>query len=288
MRRVERPDWVDPELYPFEDRELAVDGARMHYVDEGEGPPLLLLHGNPTWSFLYRELIRGLRDRFRCIALDYPGFGLSVPALGYGFTPAEHARVVEDVVIALDLHDAAMMVQDWGGPIGFAVAGRHPERFARFIIGNTWAWPVQRNPTVWAFARMMGGPVGRRLIQNRNIFVEAALPGGVKRVTLSPAVMAHYRGPFPTPASRFPVAVMPREILGSAPFLAGVEATLTRVADRPALIVWPDRDVAFGKRERRRWERVFPNHRTVELAGAGHYIQEDAPGEIVAAIRDWG
>jgi haloalkane dehalogenase len=281
-----RPGWVPDELFPFESRFADVAGARVHYVDEGEGPVLLLLHGNPTWSFLYREVIKGLRDRFRCIAPDYPGFGLSRPAHGYGFTPAEHALVLEQFLLDLDLSGVSMMVQDWGGPIGFAVAVRLPERYDGFVIGNTWAWPKSDPPTQ-LFSRFLGGPAGRRLIANRNLFVEQALPGGVNRVELSDEVMDAYRGPFPTPGSRMPTWVFPREILASRPFLAEIEKRLPSLRDRRALIVWPTKDVAFKERERRRWEELFPNHRTVLLEGAGHYIQEDAPEEIVAAIRDW-
>jgi haloalkane dehalogenase len=281
-----RPAWVPDELFPFQSHYADVRGSRVHYIDEGTGPPLLLLHGNPTWSFLYRDIVKGLRDRYRCIAVDHPGFGLSSPARGYGFTPAEHADVLEQIVLWMDLRDVTMMVQDWGGPIGFAVATRHPERFAAFVIGNTWAWP-KSDPGTQLFSRMLGGPIGRRLIANRNLFVEKALPGGVRRVTLPDAVMDAYRGPFPTPASRRPTAVFPREILASRPFLADIERGLPQLRDRPALIVWPTKDVAFRDRERRHWEELFPNHRTVSLEGAGHYIQEDAADEIVAAIRSW-
>jgi len=286
MSTTTRPPWVPQDLYPFESRYADVDGARVHYVDEGTGPPLLLLHGNPTWSFLYRDIIRGLRDRYRCLAVDYPGFGLSRAAPGYGYTPAEHAGVLEQLVAQLDLDDVTMMVQDWGGPIGFAVATRHPGRFAAFVVGNTWAWP-KSDPGTQVFSRLLGGPVGAFLIKRRNVFVERILPGGVRRTTLPEAVMNAYRGPFPDPASRLPVHVFPREILRSIPFLAEVERGLPALRDRPALIVWPTKDVAFREPERRRWEQVFPNHRTVLLPGAGHYIQEDAAEEIVAAIRDW-
>src|SRR3954471_21021690 len=281
-----RPTWVPDDLYPFQDHYVDVAGCRVHYLDEGKGPPLLLLHGNPTWSFLYRDIVRGLRDRYRCIAVDHPGFGLSAAAPGYGFTPAEHADVLEQLVLRLDLSGVVMMVQDWGGPIGFAVATRHPERFAAFVIGNTWAWPKADLPTQ-LFSRFLGGPVGRRLILNRNLFVERILPGGVRRVKLTDAVMNAYRGPFATPRSRRPTAVFPREILASRPFLADVERRLSRLRDRPALLVWPTADAAFRDRERRRWEDVFPEHHTVLLEGAGHYIQEDAPEEMVAAIRAW-
>jgi haloalkane dehalogenase len=282
----DRPAWVPDGLYPFQSHYADVAGARVHYLDEGTGPPLLLLHGNPTWSFLYREIVAGLRDRYRCIAVDYPGFGLSSATRGYGFTPAEHAEVLERLVVRLELSDVTMMVQDWGGPIGFAVATRQPERFAAFVIGNTWAWP-KSDPGTQLFSRLLGGPIGRRLILNRNLFVERILPGGVRRGVLSDAVMDAYRGPFPTPGSRRPTAVLPQQILASRPFLAEIERRLPRLRDRPALLVWPTKDVAFGDRERRRWEQLFPDHRTVLLEGAGHYIQEDAAPEIVTAIRDW-
>jgi len=278
-----RPNWLPERLYPFEDRYL--DG--LHYVDEGDGPPLLLLHGNPTYSFLYREIIGALRDRYRCIAVDYPGFGLSSAPPGYGFTAAEHAGALERFVTELDLRDVTMMSQDWGGPIGFAVAGRQADRFAAFVIGNTWAWPMTDSRPARIFSKVMGGPIGGFFILRRNAFVERILPGGVKRAKLSDEVMEAYRGPFPTPESRRPVHVFPREIIAATPFLAEVERGLERLRDRPALLVWPDRDQAFGDRERRRWEELFADHRTVPLTGAGHYIQEDAPQEIATAIREW-
>jgi haloalkane dehalogenase len=176
-----------------------------------------------------------------------------------------------------------MMVQDWGGPIGFAVATRHPERFDAFVIGNTWAWPKSDPPTQ-AFSRFLGGPVGRRLILNRNLFVEGILLRSV-RPPMSDVVRDAYRGPFPTPGSRRPTAVLPREILAARPLLAEVERRLPELRERRALLIWPTRDPAFRERERRRWEELFPDHRTVLLEGAGHYIQEEKPDEIVAAIR---
>jgi haloalkane dehalogenase len=274
------------EWYPFESHYAEVAGARVHYVDEGSGPPLLLLHGNPTWSFLYRDLIKGLRDRFRCIAPDYPGFGLSGAPPDYSFTPAEHARVTEQFLVQLDLHEVTMMAQDWGGPIGFAAATRHPDRFAAFVIANTWAWPKSDLGTQ-VFSRFLGGPMGKFLILRRNFFVERIIPAGVRLKKLPDEVMDAYRGPFPTPESRRPTHVFPREILASRPFLTEVADRLSALGGRPALIVWPTKDVAFRAPERQRWEEIFPNHRTVLLEGAGHYVQEDAGEEIVAAIRDW-
>jgi haloalkane dehalogenase len=281
-----RPSWVPADLYPFASHFEDINGSRVHYLDEGAGPPLILLHGNPTWSFLYRDVIAGLRDRYRCIAVDYPGFGLSQAAPGYGFTPAEHAQVVEDLIVRLDLRGATLMVQDWGGPIGFAVATRHPDRFSAFVIGNTWAWPKSDLGTQ-VFSRLLGGRIGGWLILQRNFFVERIIPAGVRRKKLPDAVMTAYRGPFPTPESRRPVHVFPREILASRAFLAEIESKLAALAARPALLVWGTKDFAFRAAERRRWEQVFAEHQTVLLDGAGHYIQEDAAQDIVAAIRDW-
>ena len=283
---MERPAWVDSDLYPFEDRWAEIDGHTVHYLDEGDGPPLLMLHGNPTWSFYWRRVIEGLRDRFRCVAPDYPGFGLSRARAGYGFHPAEHAEVVERLVLELDLREVTLLVYDWGGPIGFAVAGRQPQRFRAFAIGNTWAWPMSGNLGARAFSAILGGPLGRALIERRNLFVERILRAGT-RTDLPERVMDMYRGPFPTPESRRPMAVMPKDIIAATPWLRDVEARLEGLAHRPALLVWPTSDQAFREGERRRWESIFPDHRTVLLEGARHYIAEDAPDEIVAALREW-
>lgn len=283
-----RPAWVNDELFPFESHFADVGGAQVHYIDEGEGPVFLCLHGNPTWSFLYRHIVRGLRDQFRCIAVDYPGFGLSAPPVGYRYTIAEHARVVEGFVEHLDLREVTLMVQDWGGPIGFWVATRHPERFRAFVIGNTWAWPISGDRTVEWFSKTLGsaGP-GGLLVRRADIFTNVFMRGGIRRKKLTADERFMYKRPHPTAESRVPVHVMPREIVAARDLLTEVADGLAQVADKPALIVWGDKDPAFREPQRLRWERTFPTHRTEILRGASHFIQEDAPDAIVDAIKRW-
>ncbi len=282
-----RPGWVSDELFPFESRFVDIDGHIVHYVDEGGGPVLLMLHGNPAWSFLYRHVISALRDEFRCIALDFPGFGLSKARAGYDFRPAAHASIVREFCDRLGLHGITLMVNDWGGPIGFSVGGQSPERFAAFVVGNTWAWPVNGDWHFEWFSAAMGGALGRRLIGRFNLFVNLLIPAGHRQTPLSAAAMRHYRAPFPTVTSRHPTAVFPREIIRSKVWLSGVETNLHRLRDRPALILWGARDFAFRSRERQRLERAFPNHQTVQLPGAGHFIADDAPDDVIDAIRRW-
>jgi len=279
--------WLDRTLFPYAQQRIDVDGHELAYVDEGDGPPLLMLHGNPTWSFIYRDLIAQLSDRFRCIAPDLPGFGFSTAAPGFGYRPAEHADVVERFVEELELRDITLMVQDWGGPIGLGIAGRQPERFRALIIANTFAWPANGDFHFELFSRLMGGPIGKLLILRANAFVNVLVPAGTRRTRPSPEVMSAYRGPFPKSADRVPTYVFPREILASRDYLEEVEHGLASLRDLPTLIVWGDRDVAFREKERQRFEELFPKHRTVVLYGAGHYIQEDAAPEIVEAIRSW-
>jgi haloalkane dehalogenase len=142
---------------------------------------------------LYRHLIAGLSDRFRCVAVDYPGFGLSTARAGYGFRPADHARVVAALVDVLRLDNITFVVNDWGGPIGFWVAGEHPERVAGFVIANTWGWPVTSEKQLKLFSQLVGGPVGRMLIRRFNLFVNALVPRGHTRTTLTRTELEHYR-----------------------------------------------------------------------------------------------
>lgn len=282
-----RPDWFREDLFPFASHFVEVDGARVHYVDEGTGPTILMHHGNPTWSFLYRHVIAGLSDRFRCIALDYPGFGLSTADPDYGYTAAEHTDVVAGFIRALDLRDYTPMVQDWGGPIGLGAAVREPDRVRSVIIGNTFAWPMDSDPSAQVFSRLLGGPAGHVLVRRLGIFTNVFVARARGHSRLGPGEMAMYRGPHPDAASRVPVHVMPREILGASDFLADLEQRLPSIADRPALLLWATADPAFRPPQRRRWEQTLSNATTVLLEGAGHYFQDDVPDDVVAAIKGW-
>jgi len=282
-----RPSWVDDELFPFESRFVELDGHRVHYVDEGAGPILLMLHGNPTWSLVYRDAIQALRDRFRCIALDYPGFGLSVAGAGYRYLPEEHAAVTSAFVEHLDLSGITLVAQDWGGPIGLSAAERSPHRFDGLVLANTWAWPVNGDLHFELFSHVMGGLAGRELTRRLNLVVNVMIPAGHRLRKPTAAEMAHYRAALPTPRRRHASAVLPRAITRSRAFLAGVADNLTAVEQLPTLILWAAADIAFRDQERRRWEERLPHHSTVMLGGAGHYLQSDAPREFAEAIRGW-
>ena len=282
LSKAEGPVWLDRTLFPFGSRFIEIDGNRVHYVDEGSGPTLLLLHGNPTWSFLYRHIIIHLRSEFRCIALDYPGFGLSIARSGYQFLPREHSQVVESFVDQLGLRDLSMMVQDWGGPIGLGFAGRRPELIQRLILGNTFAWPAEKGMA--AFSRIVGNPLARLLIRRYNILARWLVPAGTNR-TLTEPELAAYMGPFATPAARLPTWIFAHQILASHDYLAEVEAGLERLRNKPALIVWGEQDGAFREPERVRLQGYFADCEVRLLPEAKHFIQENAPGDICAAIQ---
>jgi haloalkane dehalogenase len=283
---VKRPPWLDSELYPFDDHWLDGGGAQIHYLDEGSGPAVLMMHGNPTWSFLYRKIIPRLSDSLRCIAVDLPGFGLSEAPPGFGFRAHEHARVVADLIQRLDLRDYILMGQDWGGPLGLAAAGRDPQRVAGLVLGNTWAWSMARRPLAHVWSRSIGGIPGRYVVERLNAFVRVAMRGGVARGRLSARELQHYEAPFPTPRSRKPTWVFAREVTGASSFLENEAApALRELRDRPALIPWGEKDPVFGDGDRARLAAQLSDVEILPLPGAGHFIQEDAPEEIAAAIR---
>jgi haloalkane dehalogenase len=278
----------DPDLYPFESRWFDSSRGRVHYIDEGppggQGPPLLLCHGNPTWSFLYRDIITALRGRFRCIAPDYLGFGLSDRPAGFGYTIDEHARVVGEFVDHLALDGFVTVGQDWGGPISMAVAVDRAERVRGVTLGNTWFWPTDQL-TMKIFSRVMSSPPLQYAILQRNFFVERLVPAGTQHRP-SAAVMNHYRGVQPSPEARTGVAEMPKQILAARPLLERLARDVpAKLGAKPALLVWGMKDFAFRPGPMiPRMRATFPDHVVVELPDAKHFIQEDAPEAIAAAI----
>lgn len=280
-----RPEWVSGELFPFQSRFLEVDGNVVHYIDEGSGPTVLMYHGNPTWSLLYRTVIAELRDGFRCVAFDYPGFGLSIPAPDYGFTVREHMSVSRALVDMLGLDRITAFVQDWGGPIGLGVASLEPERYDALVIGNTFAWPADK--VSWKFlSAVMGGAVGRLAIDRGNFLARTV--GSMHRLRrLTAEETAHYTAPFPGAEERRRTRIFISQIRGAEDYLTALSERLPRLGHLPALFLWGDRDAFYKEEDLRRLEKVFADHQTRVLEGAGHFIQSEAGPEIAASIRDW-
>ncbi|GAA1479627.1 haloalkane dehalogenase [Gordonia sinesedis] len=283
----ERPSWVDGELFPFDSHFMDLDGHRVHYVDEGNGPTLLMLHGNPTWSFLWRDVIRELSSEFRCIAIDYPGFGLSSASPGYHYLPEEHADVVTAFVDTLPITDATLVGQDWGGPIGLAVAQRRPKTFERLVLTNTWAWPTNGDLYFEGFSRIGGASPVRLLARHADLVVNTFIPMGHHRRKPSTAEMTHYRQAQATPQRRQASAILPSRVIASREFFADVECRLDEVNNLPTLIVWGGASWVFRRKELERLEATFRDHQTVTVEGAGLYVQSDAPTEFSAALRAW-
>lgn len=275
----------DPELYPFESKWFDSSVGRIHYLDEGEGRPLLLMHGNPDWSFLYRKMIPLLAPHFRCIAMDYPGFGLSVHPANYGYLPSEHAAIVAELVEHLDLQDAVLVGQDWGGPIGYDVASRMPERFTGLVAGNTMMWAATPFRMQRTFSKLMGIGFVQRWLTKHHTFVKRIMPS-LLQVDATDEEMRHYLEVAPTPHSRIGHAIFPKAIVGETAWLDALETRVrANLGDRPMLRIMGLKDVPLTtKAYLRKWDEVWPNATKLDLPDAGHFWQEDEPARASKAI----
>lgn len=290
-----RPPWMSDELFPFRSQWFTTpDGHHMHYVDEGSGPAIVFLHGNPSWSFEFRHLVSELRHDFRCIAVDHVGFGLSSRSeRRRDHHPRAHAIRFSALMNHLDVSAATLYMSDWGGPIGLQFASRQPERVSGLVIANTWCWPVGGDPHFIFFSTFMRSPVGQLLIKRRNFFVNGVMPRAVGiRSVLTPEVMDHYRDAQP-PGGRHGSAALPGHIVGAGSWLRFLWDSRAAFRDKPALIVWGLKDIAFRRKELERWVAELGNPEMHTFEDVGHFVAEEAPervapllGEFVGRIRD--
>ena len=282
-----RPDWLDTQAYPFVGHAFETPAGRMHYVDEGEGRPVVFVHGNPTWSFLYRRPILDLRGSHRCVAPDHLGFGLSDKPRDWSYLPEDHARNFASLMDALYLRDVTLVVGDWGGPIGLSWAVDNPDRVSRLAITNTWCWPVHRDLHYVGFSAFMGGPIGRSLVRRRNFFATGVMKkafGDPARLT--PEIHAQYLAPLADPAEREGTWIFPRRIVRSRAWLEGLAEGLPRLADHIEVrLLWGMRDIAFREKELRRWESIFPRATTRRFDDGGHFLPEEYPAEFCEELR---
>lgn len=286
------PDWLAAQ-YPFVPRSLTTPGgARMSFLDEGPRTEraVLMLHGNPTWSFYFRDLVRALTPDHRCVAPDHIGMGLSAKPPGYAYTLATRIADIEALVRSLGLQRVDLVVHDWGGAIGFGFAAKNPDLVDRLTILNTAAFAAARMPARIALCRLPG--LGPLLVQGCNGFAGPATRMAMHRRALTPEQRRAYLYPYDSWANRIAINGFVRDIpMGrshpSWRTLAAVEARLTQFRDRQALIVWGARDFCFDDWFLARWQSILPQARVHRIADAGHYVLEDAREEVLPAITDF-
>jgi haloalkane dehalogenase len=269
--------------FPFQPRYAEQDGLRMHYLDEGAGDPVLLLHGEPTWSFLYRKMIPPLAGVARTIAPDYFGFGRSdKPTNRRWYTYDRHYESVRRLVEDLDLRSLTVVVQDWGGPIGMRLAVEEDHRVARLVVLNTGIVTGRAPNDVWLrfreYVRRAGGDFEPGWLVNRSLVREAGHE-----------IAAAYDAPFPTPESKAGPLEFPEQVPTEPdhPNTAPMIAVRDRLKDwpKPVLVVFGDSDPIFAPSVAESIGRLFPGTRRVEFVeNAGHFVQEDAGEEVAVHI----
>jgi haloalkane dehalogenase len=277
------------QLYPFTSRTLSLDGVRYHYLDEGRGMPLLMLHGNPTWSFYWRNLVVAFREQYRVVVPDHVGCGLSDKPQDYDYCLQNHIANVVRLVEHLDLTQVTLLVHDWGGAIGLGAALQIPERIARLVLFNTGAFPP---PFVPLRIRVCRTPViGRLAMRGFNVFARAALTMAVeRRDRMTPAVRAGLLAPYDSWEHRIGIDRFVADIPLTRRHrtwqtLADIERGLPSLADRPIQMIWGMRDWCFRPSCLDRFCRAFPDAEVHRLENAGHYVIEDAHERIIPLVR---
>jgi haloalkane dehalogenase len=279
------PAWLDRAAYPFVHHEVKLSAGRLHFVDEGTGPPILFVHGTPTWSFEYRHLIRALAPAWRAIAPDLLGFGLSSRPQSFPYTPEAHAAALREFVDRIGLTRFALVVHDFGGPIGLPLSLDARLEVTHLVVMNTWMWPLDE-PHIVRAARLASGPIGRLLYKYANVSLRLLMPAAYgDRSKLTAAIHQQYLAPFRERDARVLVLhTLARSLTASRDYYARLWQDADRLGKRPTLLVWGLKDRALVPPYLGRWRECLPNARVLTLPDAGHWPHEEAPGEVASAI----
>ena len=280
------------DLYPFSSHSLQLDRLRYHYLDEGSGhEPLLMLHGNPTWSFYYRNLILGLKDSYRCVVPDHMGMGKSDKPQDYPYTLSRHIDNLEKLADHLELDDITLVVHDWGGAIGMGFAVRHPERIRRLVIFNTAAFLSSEIPLGLSLCRIPG--FGAIAIRGFNVFARGAIRWAcVKQERMTEEVRAGYLAPYDNFANRVANLRFVQDIpmspdSPSYSVIQHIEENLKLFREHPVQIIWGAHDFVFNDHFLKRWQEIFPQAEVHRMEDAGHYVVEDAHERILPLLYEF-
>jgi len=278
--------WVDRSLYPFESKWFDVDHKTIHYIDEGEGNPVVFIHGLPTWSFMYRDMILGLRSNFRCIAIDNLGFGLSQKPSTYTYRPERMAEYLSLFIRDLELQNITLVVNGTGGPIGLSYALDHPNNVKHIVLLNTFMWPLKGNPMAEKMASMAEKGFYKKLHLKYNFGVNVLFRANIKdKAHFTKAVMEHYAKPFPNAESRHGPLGYARSLIQSGPWFQSLWDRRDVLKRIPAMMLWGMQDGMLNELALDKWKDVWPEAKIKKFKTNGHYLAEEQGAGLVPDLN---
>ena len=280
------PAWVDKELYPFQSRWLTLDGSNLHYLDEGEGSILLFVHGTPEWSFGFRDLIKELRENYRCIALDLLGFGLSDKPQHADYTCQAHSKRLEKFIEQLNLKNISLIANDFGGSIGVSYAIAHPENIQKLVLFNTWMWSLRNDKHYSGPSKIVNTWLGKILYLHLNFPVNTIMPAAfANKQKLTRQIHNHYKKALPNASSRAGVYAFAQELMNASEWWESLWNQMDRLAGKPVLLFWGLKDKFIPPYELEKWKSKVPQVQVVIFEDAGHFVQEEKADEMIAVMR---
>lgn len=283
---AQNPNWLDRIEYPFKSNYFQLPVGKMHYLDEGEGDAIVMVHGNPGWSFEFRNIVKEMSKTHRCIVPDHIGFGLSDKPYEWDYLPENQAKNFELFLDSLNLKNITIVVNDWGGPIGLSYALKHPENIKKIVIMNTWMWSMKKDWYFQAFSGFMGGAIGRFLIKKYNFFGKSIVKmavGDYKK--MGKHIHKHYYEHLETKKDRKACYVFPKQIIGSSKWLDSLWQQKDKINNIPTTIIWGMKDIAFREQELNYWIDNWNNPKVIKLAETGHFPQEETPSIVIEELK---
>jgi pimeloyl-ACP methyl ester carboxylesterase len=280
------PTWIDRYEYPFVVHTFDSGEGRLAYVDEGKGDVLLFVHGNPSWSYLYRHLIRKLSREYRCIALDNLGFGLSDKPSKADYTPQAHSRRLGEFIDHLELTNVNLVMHDFGGPIGLSWAIEHPEMVDSLILFNTWMWSLRKNPEAMHLFKVFDNLINRIYYTQLKASPKFFLPVLVADVHQMPKhVTEQYLFPFSEHGTRYAPYTLARHLIRSSAWFDTLWERRSPIEQKPMLLLWGQNDRISGESGLHLFADNFPEARPVRLPDAGNFVPQDADRRAIVEIR---
>ena len=281
-------NWINKELFPFKSNYIEIEGDKMHYVDEGSGDVILFVHGTPEWSFGYRDLIKPLSKKFRCIAPDHLGMGLSDKPVNANYSVRQHAARLEAFINKLELKNINIVANDFGGSIGLSYAIRHPGNVNRISIFNTWMWSLSNDKHYSGPGKLMNSWVGRMMYRQFNFPVRVIMPAAYgDKGKLTKEVHQHYKEPLNGPEVRNATFAFAKELMNSGEWWQHLWMKMDRIQDKPFLIFWGMKDKFIQPKELDKWLTKLPNAKVIRFENAGHFVQEEESERMSQELEEF-